>query len=59
MSHMKKIKHLLENIYGEKKAAEAFQKIAALIEAFEVQKKEKSSYFSEKDVVLILAGSKK
>jgi len=54
MSGTKKIEHLLKNIYGEKNGSLAFQRIIPLLEAFKIkERKNKSGYFSEKDVFLI------
>ncbi|MEN8245368.1 MAG: sugar phosphorylase [Thermodesulfobacteriota bacterium] len=51
-----KVKELLHTIYGNEKGGEAFDRIMPLIEAFRQRPKTNSSYFSEKDVILITYG---
>jgi len=50
------IRHILNDIYGEKAGNLAFEKIAALIERFPVKKGPEEDYFTEKDVFLITYG---
>ncbi|MGD9235330.1 MAG: sugar phosphorylase [Desulfobacterales bacterium] len=53
---MEKVKDLLIKIYGEQTAALALERIAPIIEKYGVEKRKKTSYFSQKDVVLITYG---
>ena len=53
---MDKVKDLLEKIYGQATAAIALERIAPIIEKYEVKKNKKKSYFSQEDVVLITYG---
>ena len=53
---MDKVKDLLKKIYGQETAALALERIAPIIEKYEVKKREKESYFSQEDVVLITYG---
>lgn len=50
------IRELLIQIYGEKNGAVAFERIASLIDNFNLKPSSKASFFSEKDVVLITYG---
>jgi len=51
-----KVKELLTALYGYKKGGEAFDRIMPLVEAFPRRPNINSSYFSEKDVILITYG---
>ena len=53
---MDKVKDLLEKIYGQATAVIARERIAPIIEKYEVKKNKKKSYFSQEDVVLITYG---
>ena len=50
------LKTLLTDIYGDAKGDEALHRILPMIEAFSRKPKNKSSYFSQEDVVLITYG---
>ena len=56
MQSMDVIKRLVNRIYGEDKGEQAFQKILPLIEDFPVQKRKRTGYFTQDDVVLITYG---
>jgi len=56
MTRTHKFKNLLNRIYGAKTAARAHERIAPLIEKHTPRKREKKSYFSQEDVVLITYG---
>jgi len=53
---MEKVKDLLIKIYGEQTAAPALERIAPIIEKYGANKRKNTSYFSQKDVVLITYG---
>jgi sucrose phosphorylase len=53
---MEKVKDLLIKIYGEQTAALALERIAPIIQKYGEDKRKKTSYFSQKDVVLITYG---
>ena len=53
---MEKIKSLLNKIYGEEVASSALERIAPIIQKYGANKRKKTSYFSEEDVVLITYG---
>ena len=50
------IKKLLNDIYGPDTGGMAFERISPLIERFPAQKRKKSEYFSQEDVILITYG---
>ena len=56
LERLKKIKQLLNKIYGEVYGQAAFEKISILVDKFPSQKRKKKAYFSQKDVVLITYG---
>jgi sucrose phosphorylase len=56
MEDMDKVKDLLRKIYGEETGTLALERIAPVIEKYTVKKREKESYFSQEDVVLITYG---
>ncbi|MGD8460897.1 MAG: alpha-amylase family glycosyl hydrolase [Desulfobacterales bacterium] len=53
---MEKVKDVLIKIYGEQNAALALERIAPIIQKYGANKRKKTSYFSQEDVVLITYG---
>jgi glycosidase len=53
MAGLGSVKDLLLQIYGPQKGAQAFDRIASLIDRFGIKKEKKKAFFSEKDTVLI------
>ena len=56
MEDIQTIQHLLKRIYGEVQGIVAYNMIAPIMERFSAQKRDKTGYFSEEDVVLITYG---
>jgi len=56
MEGTQNVERLLKRIYGEEKGQAGFARILPLIEAFPKQTKKRSSFFSEKDIILITYG---
>jgi len=56
MQGMRRIKELLNEIYGSSTGQAAFERLQPVIEKFPAQKRKKKTFFSQGDVVLITYG---
>lgn len=56
MDGMDSVKHLLNQIYGEKTGKLALERLASIIEKFPPTPKAKKEFFSQEDIVLITYG---
>lgn len=56
MEGMDKVKNLLRKIYGKETGMQALERLTPVIEKYTVRKRQKESYFSQEDVVLITYG---